>query len=161
MKPVRRQRLRECLLRILHHDHPVESPATEPAQDQLVRRRVLLAEDNVVNQRVAKLILERLGCEVHVVENGRQAVEAVHRATYDAILMDCRMPEMDGYEATRRIRSIEDPHRRMPIFALTASAVAGERERCLAAGMDDCLTKPIRAPLIAEKLGWAPVAETV
>jgi len=106
-------------------------------------RRVLLAEDNVVNQKVATKLLERMGWRVDVAVDGREAVQLWSRTSYDAILMDCHMPGMDGYDATRAIRARELT-RRTTIVALTASAMTGDRERCLAAGMDDYITKPIR-----------------
>jgi two-component system sensor histidine kinase/response regulator len=105
---------------------------------------VLLVEDNPINQRVARRFLERLGCEVQVVGDGQQAVEAYERDRYTFILMDMQMPVMDGLEATRRIRELEGGgHRRTPIVALTANAMMGTLERCLEAGMDDYLTKPL------------------
>jgi PAS domain S-box-containing protein len=106
---------------------------------------VLLVEDNPLNQMVAEGILDSLGYAVVLAENGRVAVErfAEDPDRFDAVLMDCQMPVMDGYDATRTIRAMEEPEHRVPILALTAAAVAGERERCLEAGMDDFLTKPI------------------
>jgi CheY-like chemotaxis protein len=104
----------------------------------------LVAEDNPVNQRVAVGALERLGCRVDVVGNGRDAVEMVSRFSYDVVFMDCIMPDMDGFEATRRIRDLESGGRRLPIIALTALAMAGDCERCLEAGMDDYISKPAR-----------------
>ena len=108
-------------------------------------RRVLIAEDNVVNQRVATRFVEKLGCRVDVVANGLEAVEAADRLRYDLILMDVQMPEMDGFAATSVIRERQGGGSRVPIVALTANALAGDRERCLAAGMDDYLAKPITA----------------
>ena len=119
-------------------------PAPPPNAALAAGLQILLAEDNAVNQRVARLMLERLGCRVDVAANGREAVEMVSQRNYDLILMDCQMPEMDGYEATVAIRSHERG-RRIPIVALTANALDRDRERCAAAGMNDFLSKPIRS----------------
>jgi CheY-like chemotaxis protein/HPt (histidine-containing phosphotransfer) domain-containing protein len=110
------------------------------------RPRILLAEDNVVNQKVAARVLEKEGFVVDVASDGRQAVDAWRRATYDLILMDCQMPQLDGYEATREIRREEretSSVRRIPIIALTAHAMKGAADDCRRAGMDDYLTKPL------------------
>lgn len=109
-----------------------------------VRGRVLVAEDNPVNQVVATEMLKRFGCRVDVVANGLEAVEAVKRLPYDLVFMDCQMPEMDGFEACRVIRANEPPDGHVPIIAMTASALAGDREHCLEAGMDDYISKPVR-----------------
>jgi signal transduction histidine kinase len=114
--------------------------------------RVLLVEDNVVNRRVAARILERLGCEVDLANDGSEALEATRKSDYDAILMDCEMPGMDGFEATRRLREREAGGRRSIVIALTANAMAGDRERCLEAGMDDYVTKPIASEALARVL---------
>jgi signal transduction histidine kinase/HPt (histidine-containing phosphotransfer) domain-containing protein/ActR/RegA family two-component response regulator len=121
--------------------------AALPARSQPVPRVsaalfVLVADDSRVNQKVVVGMLERLGCQAEVVSTGVAAVEAVARRQYALVLMDCQMPGMDGYEATRRIRSSEGSRRRTPILAMTASALKGDRERCLEAGMDDHLPKP-------------------
>jgi signal transduction histidine kinase/CheY-like chemotaxis protein len=113
---------------------------------------VLVAEDNPVNQVLAVRMLERLGYSADVVANGHEALDAVARGHYDAVLMDCQMPELDGYEATRQIRRYEDGARHIPIVAMTAHSMPGDREKCLAAGMDDYVTKPIRATALAEVL---------
>jgi CheY-like chemotaxis protein/HPt (histidine-containing phosphotransfer) domain-containing protein len=105
---------------------------------------VLVVEDNPVNQLVATGLLENLGCQVDLANDGQEAVERLAvDIEYDVVLMDCRMPRLDGFDATRLIREQESPGRRIPIIAMTASALEGERERCLAAGMDDYLTKPV------------------
>jgi two-component system sensor histidine kinase/response regulator len=119
--------------------------------------RVLLAEDNAINQRIATIMLEKLGCRVHAVPNGLEAMRALHAATYDVVIMDCMMPEVDGFEATREIRREEGSKRHIPIIALTANAMEGDRERCLAAGMDDYLSKPIKVEEMQAVLArWKP-----
>jgi CheY-like chemotaxis protein len=122
-------------------DAGVSSPvATESRAAGL---RILLAEDNAVNQKLALRLLQRMGFEADVVGDGKAAVDAVGTDGYDVVLMDVQMPEMDGLEATRRIRA-RWPDRRLRIIGLTANAMAGDREACLAAGMDDYVSKPIR-----------------
>ena len=116
--------------------------------------RILLAEDNPVNQEVATTMLRKRGHSVDTADNGREAVAAVKRATYDLVLMDIQMPEMDGFEATAAIRALGD-RGRLPIVALTAHALSGERERCIARGMDGYLAKPFKAhELFATAEGW-------
>jgi signal transduction histidine kinase/ligand-binding sensor domain-containing protein/DNA-binding response OmpR family regulator len=121
--------------------------------------RALLCEDNVVNQKVASRMLEKLGFAVDVVENGIDAVEAASRGEYDLVFMDCQMPELDGFEATRRIRELDEAASSVPIIAMTASAMMGDRERCLAAGMNDYLSKPFRKDELAAVIDeWMPVS---
>ena len=123
---------------------PSDAP-TQKAESPLESVRVLLAEDNKVNQTLATKLLEKLGCHVTVVENGSQAVATLSENEFDVILMDVEMPEMDGISATKEIRRREqDSQQRIPIVALTAHAIVGDRERCLASGMDDYLSKPVR-----------------
>lgn len=152
-KPVRTRELLDCLEKSLSRDvqdwhmrsQPIITRGTLIANE--TRRhysgKVLLVEDNVINQRVARRFLERLGCDVQVVSDGLQAVEAYRRESWGFILMDMQMPVMDGLEATRRIRELEHGKRHTPIVALTANAMMGQLERCLEAGMDDYLTKPL------------------
>jgi CheY-like chemotaxis protein len=146
-KPVRQQELLAAIRGVLETKGtvdrvlPVDKPDVMPVTDTL---RLLLAEDNSVNQRFAVRILEKWGHFVHVVSNGREAVEAVADQQFDAVLMDVQMPEMGGYEATRLIRQAESSSgRHIPIIAMTAHAMKGDREKCLSAGMDAYVAKPI------------------
>ena len=116
--------------------------------------RVLLAEDNPVNRRLVVSLLHRKACEVTAVENGLQAVHACRERTFDVILMDVQMPEMDGLIATQHIRQGEQPGRRVPIVALTAGAMKGDREKCIAAGMDDYVPKPFKADELLAKIDY-------
>ena len=148
-KPVRQSLLYDTIVDVLAPRPPERTQVLVTrhtvAEERRGRRpRVLIAEDNEVNQKVAVLMLERLGYRVDVAATGVQAVEAASGATYDAVLMDCQMPEMDGYEATIEIRRREGSARHTPIIALTAGAMAGDAEKCLAAGMDDYLGKPVK-----------------
>lgn len=133
------------------------APLAEAPRAARFQAHILLVEDNPVNQRVAVLLLQRFGCRVDLAENGLQAVEAAARQPFDAILMDCHMPEMDGYEATRTIRRGNGVNTSVPIIALTGNAVQGDRDACLASGMDDYLSKPIHLPALeAVLVRWLP-----
>jgi len=153
-KPVRRAELRTSIVAALAREAPRRDPAARPVdatsdgllKDRCVSCRILLTEDNVVNQRVALRILEKAGHIVAVAENGKAALRMLGEQTFDVILMDVQMPEMGGFEATALIREKEDgTGRHIPIIAMTAHAMAGDRERCLDAGMDDYLAKPVAA----------------
>jgi CheY-like chemotaxis protein len=135
---------------ILPRSEPVKTAMdAEMAKDHPLR--ILLAEDNVVNQKLAVRILERMGYRADIASNGLEAIESIERQIYDVILMDVQMPEMDGLDATRNIRKLTEatqPH----IIAMTANAMEGDREMCLAAGMNDYISKPIRINELVDAL---------
>ena len=173
VKPIRREDLRVCLTQLLGHardnETPLDAPRKVAAKRGAQKLRVLLVEDNVVNQQVASAMLAKMGCQVDVAENGRLALAAYETGSYDLVLMDCQMPEMDGYEATRRIRELEvrtagradEIPTRVPIVAMTAHAQPSDREQCLEAGMDDYLTKPFGRHQLEDLVDkWRPDAIT-
>jgi two-component system sensor histidine kinase/response regulator len=170
VKPVKQSRLFDCLVNVMGHaeaqkifSKPVTpSPASkEPA---LPAARILLAEDNQVNQKVALGQLQKMGRSADAVANGQEVIEVLRKVPYDIILMDCQMPEMDGYEATMAIRRQErdaenPPPWKVPVYiiAMTANAMEGDREKCLAVGMDDYITKPVREAELRLALSrWTP-----
>ncbi|HVK58111.1 MAG TPA: response regulator, partial [Candidatus Kapabacteria bacterium] len=151
IKPVKESRLFDTLVSVLRGaSQSRRAPAAAQAGDDLNRRsvRVLVAEDNIVNQKVALRQLQKLGYSADAVANGLEVLQAIKQIPYDLILMDCQMPELDGYETTRVIRGEEHrkhrSNRRLYIIAMTANALAGDREECLTAGMDDYISKPVR-----------------
>ncbi len=170
-KPTRKAELRRALLGALdtsdrrREDRRKKSPQPEP-KGEFTGRRILVAEDNEVNQQVTVAMLQALGCEVEAVENGQLALDRLANESFDLVLMDCQMPTMDGFAATREIRAREkaaresgSETRRLPIIALTAHAMRGDRQECLAAGMDDYLTKPFTKDELRELLRrWLPAS---
>lgn len=156
-KPVKQSRLYDTLASVME-ETKIPEPVAKPAAGQpatMHALRILMAEDNAVNQKVALRQLSRLGYAADAVASGVEVLSALEHVDYDVILMDCQMPEMDGYEATRRIRKLEaaDPARpRHYIIALTAHALAGDKAKCLEAGMDDYLSKPIRLEDLAKAI---------
>jgi CheY-like chemotaxis protein len=148
-KPIRQSQLRECLELVMGRTASGAEKlglVTRHTIAELRKRRVriLLAEDNPTNQMLALKIMEKMGYRADAVANGREALEALRTTPYDLVLMDCQMPEMDGFEATRRLREREQGQgKRLPIIAMTANAMKGDREICLEAGMDDYVPKPV------------------
>ncbi|MBH0198087.1 MAG: PAS domain S-box protein [Nitrospira sp.] len=167
-KPIRQSQLHECLSLVLANSSSAAPTSAQPAAPLITRHslsevqarsrgRILVAEDNPVNQKVAVKMIEKLGYRVDVAGNGREAIEALERIPYAIVFMDCHMPEMDGFEATRAIRCREAGGRRTPIIAMTANAMQEDRQQCLAAGMDDFLSKPVAGKALAATLNrWLP-----
>ena len=156
-KPVKQSQLFDCLSLVMSQD--VETREIKSGlvalsdQPTLIieppeKLRILIAEDNPVNQKVALYQLQKLGYMADVVENGRRALDALARSRYDIVFMDCQMPEMDGYEATRDLRAIEGDERHTWIVAMTANSLEGDREKCLKAGMDDYVSKPVKPEVL-------------
>ena len=149
-KPIKQQHLYDVLIGVLHGSSPdgVGAPApavaVDPSLAAKLPQQILLAEDNVVSQMVARRMLEGMGVRADVAANGNEVLEALERQLYDVVIMDVQMPEMDGLEATRRIGRLNLRGRRPWIIAMTANAMEGDREKCLAAGMDDYVAKPVR-----------------
>ena len=157
-KPVRRLPLLQAVHSILDGSARGTASVSQITHSSALGADVLLAEDNKVNQLVTRLLLEKLGCRVEIVENGLDACSALQRKCYDLVLMDCQMPVMSGFEATQRIRGIEKTGRRTPIIALTAGVLQEERERCYSSGMDDFLSKPVSPKDLESALErWLPM----
>ena len=144
----------EALARVIdaNRGDQVNPKEPSPAADHISKSRLLIAEDNPINQKLLKRILEKQGYTVDLASNGREAVQKWSNGAYDLILMDCQMPEMDGYEATREIRAKESSQTHIPIIAVTANTMVGDREKCLAAGMDGFVPKPIETNLLAKAI---------
>jgi CheY-like chemotaxis protein len=163
-RPYRAEVLRRTLLNLVESGTAARSPnkvSIDAARQAVPKisgdpvfegRRVLVVEDNSVNQKVAATVLRNLGCEVEVARNGSMALELVRQAAFDLVLMDCQMPEMDGFEATIAIRREEGHGKRLPIVALTAAAMEQDHQRCIACGMDGYLSKPVQADVLREYL---------
>jgi CheY-like chemotaxis protein len=160
-KPLRQSQLFDTLVTLLGAEtaprqvEPKAKPSLDPQMAARHPLRILLAEDNVVNQKLALRLLAQMGYRADLAANGIEAVESVERQPYDVVLMDVQMPEMDGLEAARRITGKWPNGERPRIVAMTANAMAGDREACLAAGMDDYITKPIRVEALVEALRQA------
>jgi two-component system sensor histidine kinase/response regulator len=170
-KPVRRARLVDAIATVMTGEESPEAvvgPGRRPVRVEGAapleggngdRPSILVAEDNAVNQKVAAVNLEQRGYRVHLAGDGREALDVLARTPCAAVLMDCQMPEMDGYEATAEIRRREGGARHTPVIAMTAHSMKGDRERCLAAGMDDYLSKPLRSEALDGVLArWVPAA---
>jgi PAS domain S-box-containing protein len=158
-KPVRQNQLYECMSLALGRPKSGEAAGPERlitrhtiAESRKARLRILLVEDNEVNQTVALMMLKKLGYGADVAPNGSEALKAIEKSSYDVVLMDCQMPEMDGYEATRRIRKLKSPTSGVPIVAMTANAMKGDREKCLEAGMNDYIGKPVKQDALLEAI---------
>ena len=157
-KPIRQSHLFDTLVSLLVRDAapraaPAQAkPQLDPAMAERHPLRILLAEDNVVNQKLAMRLLQQMGYRADLASNGIEAVESVQRQIYDVVLMDVQMPEMDGLEASRRITAAAPQGKRPRIVAMTANAMQGDREMCMEAGMDDYVTKPIRVDALVEAL---------
>lgn len=161
-KPVRSSELYDRLMRLVA-THPIGAQSVSPAVPVSISRPsrglILIVEDNEVNQLVARSMVAKLGYEADVVADGSEAVAATAASKYAAVLMDCHMPVMDGFEATKAIRERQNGHRRLPVIAMTAGALDEDRDRCLAAGMDDYLTKPVDMDKLDQVLSrWIPEA---
>lgn len=160
-KPIKQSQLYNCLTTVLGLSTSDKKTVSRPiitrhslSEDRKRRIRILLAEDNIINQKVAQRMLEKLGYRANVVANGKEVVKALETAPYDLVLMDVQMPEMSGYEATKVIRDSNSSvkNHSVPVIAMTAHAMKGDREKCLEAGMDDYVSKPVQPKLLAEAI---------
>jgi two-component system sensor histidine kinase/response regulator len=160
--PIKQSQLFDCLSMVVGSSANAGADTSKPiitrhsiSEDHKQRVRILLAEDNIVNQKVVLGIVEKkLGYHADMVINGKEAIEHLEKKDYDLVLMDCQMPEMDGYEATRKIRDESSSVRnhKIPVIAMTANAMKGDREKCLEAGMDDYISKPVSIDKLADTI---------
>jgi CheY-like chemotaxis protein len=162
-KPIHQSHLYDTLVGLFAQEAAPKAAVQEAGKprldpDMAARHplRILLAEDNVVNQKLAMRLLQQMGYRADLASNGIEAIESVQRQTYDVVLMDVQMPDMDGLEASRKINARWQQQERPRIIAMTANAMQGDRDMCLAAGMDDYLTKPIRVERLVEALNQVP-----
>jgi len=164
-KPVKQSELLDAIMNVLHRkpptvlDHPLVTRHT--LREGKSQKHILLAEDNLVNRRLALSLLQKRGYRVSTAENGLQALTAFQKESFDLILMDVQMPEMDGFETTERIRKLEaEKGGHIPIVAMTAHAMKGDPERCIAAGMDDYIAKPIQVDKLVDVIErWTETAQ--
>jgi CheY-like chemotaxis protein len=177
VKPVRATTLHDSIAAVLNRSRNGKQPeqlvtrhmvnelraaSQQPDAAPGTRWSVLLAEDNLVNQKVATRLLEKLNLQITIAQNGQEAIDKAQSGAYDLIFMDCQMPEVDGYEATEAIRKMDGGKNRIPIVAMTANAMQGDREKCIGAGMDDYLTKPIKAAELGRMVDeWAPKGRAI
>lgn len=167
LKPIRQIELRDAILMAFGQEkYPQEKPKmiTRHTLSELAcqKCRILLVEDNPINQKVAVKLLSKAGFSVDTAENGKEALRVLREGNYQLVLMDVQMPEMDGYETTRQIRLMEEPLNKIPIIAMTAHALKGDRDKCIEAGMNDYLSKPIKPDDLYEVLGkWLAKSDDV
>ncbi len=165
-KPIRERQLADCIRLVLaqprqtDHRPPLITRHTLSEATAQTRHHLLVVDDNLINQKVAVKMLEKLGCRVDVASNGNEALAALTRHHYNLVFMDCQMPELDGFETTKMIRTHEQPGTRLPVIAMTANAMAGDREHCLASGMDDFVSKPVKRQDLHRVLTqWLPPSD--
>jgi two-component system, sensor histidine kinase and response regulator len=160
-KPIKQSLLHDCLTNVLNLKQFEASDTKEfimikydIAEQQKQNVRILLVDDNVINQKIALKIVDKMGYRADVAQNGQEAIEALNQVAYNLVFMDCQMPILDGYEATRIIRNETSStiNPKVPIVAMTAHAMKGAKEECMAAGMDDYISKPITPDTIAEMI---------
>jgi CheY-like chemotaxis protein len=159
-KPIKQSELYDAIISVLgiakdqtkkHQEKKITTRHTLKEHKKQTAR-ILVVEDNLVNQKVALFLLKKFGYQADTASNGKEGVKAVQQVSYDLILMDVMMPEMDGYEATQKIRAMDNNRKDIPIIAMTANAMKGDREKCLKAGMNDYITKPVKPENLLEAI---------